>query len=47
MTHPTGIAVSDAFAEYLDELRRTAHFPRCTSLRTQGSPGLNPGFTLS
>jgi len=47
VTHPTGIAVSEAFAAYLDDLRRTAHFPRCAQLRNQGSPGLNPGFTLS
>jgi len=33
---PDGIAVSEAFAEYLDDLRRTAHFPKVATLRNQG-----------
>ncbi|WP_338740373.1 hypothetical protein [Haloplanus salilacus] len=48
MTGPTGIAVSDAFADYLEDLRRTVHFPRCASLRqNRGTPSPNPGFRLS
>jgi hypothetical protein len=47
MTAPAGIAYSEAFAEYLETLRETAHFPKVASLRNQGRPDPHPGASFS
>ncbi|WP_157969306.1 hypothetical protein [Haloplanus rubicundus] len=33
---PDGIAVSEAFEVYLDDLRETVYFPKVATLRNQG-----------
>jgi hypothetical protein len=47
VTQPSGIAISSAFADYLEELRETVCFPRCASLRNQGRPDPHPGVRFS